>query len=160
MRGSPVQSQVRLPESSRRTKHISKLGTSSPQPLILAMTCVSWYELCLLWSSTWCKRSPDHSTGTAESGPGRVSQGYLTYKTTHPPSQDPTVGPCLGSWAGPREVGIFLWVRYPCITGALIKSVYSKGSKPTWPPCIVFRDNPDLPVGPYSRTMPRVIGRA
>ena len=40
-------------------------------------------------------------------------QGYFTYKKTHP-SQDPTVGLCLGSDGVPRGLGGFLWVRCPC----------------------------------------------
>jgi hypothetical protein len=28
--------------------------------------------------------------------------------------QNPTVGPCLGPYGGPRWVGGFLWTRYPC----------------------------------------------
>ena len=48
-------------------------------------------------------------------------QGYLTYKETHP-SEDPTVGLCLGSLGGPRGVGVFVSARYPC-TGPM-KAVF------------------------------------
>ena len=44
-----------------------------------------------------------------------ILQGYLTHKKTLPP-QDPAVGLLLRSWRGPRGVGVFLGVRYPCTT--------------------------------------------
>ena len=33
-------------------------------------------------------------------------QGYLAHKKTPRPLEDPTVGLCLGSEGGPREVGV------------------------------------------------------
>ena len=39
-------------------------------------------------------------------------QGYLIYENA--PPQDPIVGLCLGSWGGPRGLGVFLSARYPC----------------------------------------------
>ena len=42
----------------------------------------------------------------------------LIYRGTekHPP-RTLTVGLCLGPFGGPRGWGVFLWARYPCISG-------------------------------------------
>ena len=42
-----------------------------------------------------------------------VHRGTWIIQENEPP-KDPTVGLCLGSYGGLREVGDFVWARYPC----------------------------------------------
>ena len=78
-----------------------------------------------------------------------------SFKTAAP--YDPTVGPCLGLYVGPRGVGVFLSARHPCRTYSPPKLAY-----PTAIPtaralhAYLARTPPPL-LGPYSRTLTRVL---
>ena len=69
-----------------------------------------------------CRRSTTSSCtiGATSLAPGissgnepRTLQGYLAYKK-NATRNDPSVGPCLGSYGGPRGGVVILWARYPC----------------------------------------------
>ena len=58
----------------------------------------------------------------------RFVQGYLAYETDTP--QDPTVGPCLGSYGGPRGGGRFSYERGTPVHGKRRASALSRARGP------------------------------